>query len=162
MGNPNSDDVIMQALQYILPGQPYNTRLASVGGPIFIQQEFKLSGGKFPAVHLEAGKQKHTIQGNNVYDAEIEIIITYYDRWDQATVSIDDIRSLINSDLKIIMENIQRNSSLTVGNTPHATAVCTYEPSPYRGELDDKTVPGFTLVKRALKITVCVLPYDVF
>lgn len=162
MANKNTDDIIMSALQYILPGQPYNTRLASIGGAILIQQEYKLSQGKFPAVHIEVGRQKHTIQGNNVYDATMQFMITYYDRWDQAIVSIDQIRATINADLQIMMSNVQANSSLTVGNTNHATAVCDYELSPYKGELDDKTVPGLTLVKRVLTIDVNVLPYDVF
>jgi hypothetical protein len=162
MANTNTDDIIMAALQYILPGQPYNTRLAQVGGPIYIQQEYSLSLGKFPALHLEAGRQKHSIQGNNVYDADMQFLVTYFDRWDQSTISIDQIRATINADLQIMMTNVQKNSSLTVGNVSHATAVYAYELSPYKGELDDKIVPGYTIVKRALTLSVSVLPYDVF
>jgi hypothetical protein len=161
MANPNDEDVLMQALQYILPGAPGNTRIAQVGGPIIIQNAYVLSQGRFPAVHIEVDRQRHRIEGANVWDAQIRFLVIYYDRFDQSRMTIDQIRAQINADMKIMMTNVQQNSSLAIGGVAKATSVHQIELSPYQGELDDKTVPGLTLVKRQMKLWVSVLPYDV-
>ena len=161
MANANTDDVIMGAIANVIVGNPYNTRLANVGGKVYIQDEYSLSLGKFPALHIETDRQFHSIAGNNVYDGQVRFLIEYFDRWDQATVSIDAVRLQISNDLKVMMNNLQQNSSLTVGNTAHCTVIQQYELSPYKSELDKSMVPGLTLVKRQLKLWVNILPYDV-
>jgi hypothetical protein len=162
MANPNDEDVLMSALQYILPGAPANTRLAAVGGPIIIQNAYALSQGRCPAVHIEVDRQRHRLDGGpNVWAAQIRFLVTYYDRFDQTRATIDQIRAAINTDIKVMMANVQANSSLAVGGVARATSVHQIELSPYQGELDDKTIPGLTLVKRQMKLWVSVLPYDV-
>jgi hypothetical protein len=157
MANPNPDSVIMNAIGYvILPG----TRLASLGNPVVIENPYTLSTGRFPAVHIEAGRQKYATQSTDVYDGTVEIVITYFDRWDQATTPIDAIRQNIKSDLEIILDNLMSNSSLTVGTDFHAVSIGKFQLAPYKGELDNSTVQGMTLLKRALTISVNVLPFD--
>lgn len=157
----NIDDDVMQTLQYILLGQPYNTRLSQVGGSVYIEEDYKLSNGKFPALLLEVGKQLHTVQGTNVYEATLNIICTYYDRWDQTMVPIDTIRRNIKSDLMVMMGNVQANPGLQKDGSSHGS-LQKIQLDPYRGSLDEKTIPGLTLVKRAMTLTINVLPYDVF
>lgn len=162
MANPNTDRVIMGALATILPGYPtINTTLGSLGCPIVIQDEYALSTGKFPALHLEAGRQKHSIVTYAGYDGEVEILVTYFARWDTQSTRIDALRLQIDNDLQQMMTNVQANSSLILNGQAMAVAIPTIELSEYKGELDDKMVPGLSLVKRSMTLTVTILPYDV-
>jgi hypothetical protein len=140
----------------ILPG----TRISSLGNPVVIENEFQLSLSRFPCVHIETGKQQYQQQGTNVFDGQVQFIVTYYDRWDQATTGIDVVRKNIKADLEIILANLMDNSSLSLAGDPHATSIAKYQLAPYKGELDNTTVQGITLLKRALTITVNVLPFD--
>jgi hypothetical protein len=158
MANPNPDSVIMNAISSIAP---VGTRLASLGNPVVIENEFKLSQGRFPALHIEADRQKYVPVGTNVFDGTAKFIITYLDRWDQATTSIDTIRQNVKSDLETVMENLMQNSSLAIEGEATAVSISQYQLSPYRGELDSTTVQGMVLLKRTLTITVNVLPFDV-
>jgi hypothetical protein len=158
MANPNPDSVIMSAIATIAPA---GTRLASFGNPVIIENEYLLSQGRFPALHIEADRQKYVPCGASVYDGTAKFLITYLDRWDQATVSIDVIRKNVKSDLEIIMANLMHNSSLAVAGEATAVSISQYQLSPYRGELDSTTVQGMVLLKRTLTVTVNVLPFDV-
>lgn len=152
----------MSAIAYIAPGNPGNTRLSGVGGPVYIQDEYSLARGRFPALHIQADNQRHTITSANVWEGQLRVIVTYYDRWEQQNMTIDQVRANINADLQVIMSNLQDNSSLVVGNAASSVSLTRVELSPYAGELDDKkTVPGLTLVKRTLKLYINLLPYDV-
>jgi hypothetical protein len=158
MANPNPDSVIMNAIKSIAP---VGTRLASLGNPVIIENEYLLSQGRFPAMHIEADRQKYAPVGTNVFDGTAKFVITYLDRWDQATVAIDVIRQNVKSDLETIMENLMHNSDLAVAGQATAVSISQYQLSPYRGELDSTTVQGMVLLKRTLTITVNVLPFDV-
>lgn len=158
MANPNPDSVIMSAVASIAP---IGTRLASLGNPVIVENEYTLSQGRFPALHIEADKQKYVPCSTNVFDGIAKFLITYLDRWDQATVSIDVIRQNVKADLEIVMENLMHNSSLAVAGQATAVSISQYQLSPYRGELDSTTVQGMVLLKRTLTITVNVLPFDV-
>lgn len=155
-----ADSDIMEALQYIIPGTPYNTRLAQLGGPILIQDLYALQAGRFPAVHIETERQHLRLMSTNLWNGEIRFIVAYYDRFEEQFITIDKIRKLIEDDVKIILANIQKNPSLEVNGSPNVTSVYRIDLSPYSGELDQKTVPGLTLVKRTLKVYCNVLPYD--
>jgi len=158
MSNPNPDSVIMNAVKQIAPT---GTRLATLGNPVVIENEFALSQGRFPALHIEADRQKYMPCSTDVFDGTAKFLITYLDRWDQATVSIDTIRQNVKADLEMIMENLMANSSLAVQGEATAVSISQYQLSPYRGELDSTTVQGMVLLKRTLTITVNVLPFDV-
>lgn len=160
MPGMTTDRDIMDALKYTIPGAPYNTRLAQLGGPIYIQDEYALQQGRFPAVHIETERQHLRLLSTNHWFGEIRFIVAYYDRFERQFITIDQIRALIDADVKIILSNIQNNSTLEVNGTANATSVYRVDISPYSGELDQKTVPGLTLVKRTLKAYVNVLPYD--
>jgi hypothetical protein len=56
---------------------------------------------------------------------------------------------------------VQANSSLAVNGEAMAVSIPTIDLSEYKGELDEKTATGLTLVKRTMTLTVVVLPYDV-
>lgn len=162
MANPNTDLVIMEAIKIILPGYPTpNTRLAQVGGIVSIQSTYPLAQGNFPAVLLYADTQQHIINTGNGYDGHVVICVEYYDRWDNQPATIDAIRANINVDLQQMMTNLQHNSSLVVGTTVHAVSLTPIKLSSFKGELDWKLVPGLTLVKRSMDVTVNILPYDV-
>lgn len=157
MGNPNTDAVLMPIIgEIILAG----TRLASLGNPVVIENEYKLSLSRFPAVHIETGKQQYIPNSTETFDGIVQFIVTYYDRWDQATTAIDVVRQNIKADLEIILDNLMQNSSLSLAGDPHAVSIAKYQLAPYKGELDNNTVQGVTLLKRALTITVNVLPFD--
>lgn len=158
MANPNPDAVIMRGIAFILLP---DTRIATLGNPVVIENEYQLSLGRFPAVHIEAGKQRYSTQSTNVFDGTVEIIITYFDRWDQATTGIDAIRQNIKADLEVILTNLMKNSSIAIGGIPLAASIGKFQLAPYRGELDNVTVQGMTLLKRVLTITINVLPFDV-
>lgn len=157
-GNPNTDRVIMNALAQI---GPTGTNLLAMEGQILIQNAYALSLGSFPALHLTTGQQKHSVISASVFDGVVNIIGTYYDRWDQQPQTMDTIRANIDADLQMIMTNIQHNSSLVVGTTSHAVSIPTIELSAYEGEVDWKTCPGMVLVKRSITFTINILPYDV-
>ena len=166
MANPNTDRVLMSAIQQVgLTG----TQLSAMGGTVVINDAYTLSSGitpqgvpvTFPALLLTVGTQKHTVVTYAGYDGVIQILATYYDRWDQQPNTIDTIRVNIDSDCQLIMTNIQHNSSLTVGNVSHAISIPTIELSHYEGEIEWKQVPGLVLVKRILTFFVNILPYDV-
>jgi hypothetical protein len=157
MANPNTDTVLMAAIaQVLLPG----TRIGSLGNPVVIEDEWQLARGRFPAVHIETDRQKHGKEGYNVWSGHVRFIIAYYDRWDKASARIDIIRKSIKADLEIIMANLQHDSSLSAGGTPLATSAYEFLLAPYKGELDDRTIPGLTLVKRTLRVGYNLLPYD--
>lgn len=161
MANPNTDKVIMQTLAVLLPGYPTaNTTLAAVGGDVIVQNEYALSQGQFPAVHVEVGMQRHQLVTTTGYSGIAKFDITYFDRWDEQQTTIDGIRSHIDDDLAVMMDNIQQNPSLAYGGAAHATSIPTIELSPYKGEIDKTSVPGLTLVKRVMTVTVNILPYD--
>jgi hypothetical protein len=155
-----NDHAIMEALKYTIPGAPYNTRLAQLGGPIFIQDEYALQQGKFPAVHIEVERQHLRLMSTSLWYGEVRFIISYFDRWEHQFRTIDQIRASIDTDIQVVMSNIQGNPSLVVNGTTNATSVYRIDPSPYKGDIDDKTVPGLKLIKRTLKVYVNVLPYD--
>lgn len=162
MANPNTDRAIMGALTQILPGYPVrNTRVGQLGNPVIIQNEYSLLQSGFPAVHLETGKQRHQLVTGNGYTATLQILVTYYDRWDAQSASIDSIRQAIDADLQQMMLNVQSNSSLALNGEAMAVSIPTIDLSEYKGELDEKTATGLTLVKRTMTLTVVVLPYDV-
>lgn len=160
MANPNTDRVLMDCLKTILPGYPTpNTRIAQLNCPIVIENEYAVSTGKFPAVHIEVGLQRHTKCGPG-YEAVMHFVVTYFDRWDTQKTTIDALRLQIDNDLQQMMTNVQNNSSLTIGGVVRAVSVPTIDLSDYKGEIDDKTVPGLSLVKRFMTLTTNVLPYD--
>lgn len=158
MANPNTDKVIMQAMSQIITA---GTILASKGGPVVINDAYTLSIGSFPALLLTVGTQKHTVITYAGYEGVVQILVTYYDRWDQQPQTLDTIRSNIDADMQLVMTNLQHNSSLVVGNTEHAISIPTMELSPYEGMIEWKQVPGLVLVKRVLTCFVNILPYDV-
>lgn len=163
MPNQYTDRVVMAALAQILPGYPTkNTILAQLNGNIVIESSYKIATGAFPALHLEPDRQKHSIVGASVYAGQMTILATYYDRLDAQSNTIDTVRQKIDADLQQMMTNVQQNPSLVVGQQENATSVPTLELSPYKGELDDKLIPGVTVVKRILTLTVNILPYDAF
>ena len=162
MANQFTDRVVMNALAQILPGYPTaNTNLAQLGGSIVVENEYKLSNSRFPAIHIEVGPQRHSIETNSGYSAVMKIMVTYYDRYDEQNTPIDTIRLNIDNDLQTMMTNVQRNTSLIVGQQSNAASVPYIDLSDYKGELENKVVPGLTLVKRMMTLTVNVLPYDV-
>lgn len=162
MAETAPDTVIMNALKTILPGYPTpNTNLSAYGGTIAVQNEYAISTGTFPALHLEVGEQKHEIAGGpNVYDATMKVIATYYDRWDSQTSTVDAVWANIAADLRTMKINVQENNSLAIGGTALAISIPIIELSGYRGELDQRTCPGMILAKRTMTLTVRVLPYD--
>src|SRR5690349_17359730 len=107
----------------ILPG----TRIAALGNPVVVENEFQLSMSRFPCVHIETGKQSYQQQGTDVFDGQVQFIITYFDRWDQATIGIDAVRANIKTDLEIILDNLMKNSSLSLAGDPHATSIAKYQ-----------------------------------
>ena len=156
------DYTVMQAIKTILPGYPaINTHLGQIGGTISIQNSYVLAQAVYPAVLLFADDQRHNIQSTSTYDGYVKICIEYYDRWDRQPATIDAIRANINADLQQMMTNLQHNSSLVVGTTTHAVSLNPIKLSSYKGEIDWKLVPGLTLVKRSMDVTVNILPYDV-
>lgn len=166
MANPNTDRVLMGAIQQVGLG---GTQLSAMGGTVVINDAYTLASGVtpqgvpvvYPALLLTVGTQKHTVVTYAGYDGVTQILATYYDRWDQQPNTIDTIRTNIDADCQIIMTNIQHNSSLVVGNVSHAVSIPTIELSPYEGEIEWKQVPGLVLVKRILTFFVNILPYDV-
>jgi hypothetical protein len=160
MANPYTDTVMMAALAQVVIGIPPNTRVGTLGNPVIVEDEYTLSKGRFPAMHIETERQKHKILTTGGYDGMVRFIISYYDKWDKSTARIDDIRKAIKTDLEIVMANVQGNSSLAIGGQAMATAAYEFVLSPYKGELDDKTIPGLTLVKRTLRVAYNILPYD--
>lgn len=158
MSNPNTDILLMQALGVVAPA---GTRLQSLNGPVLIEDETSLAAGKFPALHIETGPQRHKVISGAVYDGEVRFDLTYFDRWDTQSQTIDQIRSIIRDDLEKMADNIRHNSSLTIGNVFHTISIPVIDYSPYKGEIDYRSCPGLTLVKRILTITVNLLPYDV-
>lgn len=167
MANVNTDRVIMAALAVILPGYPSpNTNLATENGNIVVQSEYAISQGTFPAVHIEVGPQRHQLVTSLGYGGTAKFDVSYFDRWDEQATTIDTIRTQIDADLTVMMGNVQRNPSLACdindgnGLQAHATSVPIIDLSPYKGEIDKDTVPGMTLVKRVMTVTVNILPYD--
>lgn len=156
-----TDRTLMAALQTLLPGYPTpNTNLATENGQIVVQDTFTLSGGTFPAVLIEVGPQRHQLITTTGYAGTVKFDVNYFDRWDEQLATIDTIRTQIDTDLAIMMHNIQINPSLAIGGTEYATSVPMIDLSPYKGEVDKETVPGLTLVKRTMTLTINILPYD--
>lgn len=171
MSNPNTDSVIMGALQQILPvgtsllsKNPAGTVLPDgtilTYGPVYVEDEGLMGRGPFPALLLHAGSQVYTRNSTSTYDGVATINCEYADKWDSQPNTITAVRNGIKADLEIMKHNVGRNESLQIGLTAYAVSVPRISLSPYMGMFDEKLVPGFTIVKRVMQLTINVLPYD--
>ncbi|HZU01521.1 MAG TPA: hypothetical protein VFA10_17770 [Ktedonobacteraceae bacterium] len=166
MANPNTDLVILQALAAILP---VGTRLlalnpitptAPYGSTVYIQDDFSMAQGAFPALQLYADTQSYTRNSQLSYDGGAQFHAEYCDRWDTQPNTIKAIRDAIAADLEIMKSNVGKNEALVVNGVEHATSVPKLTLSGYHGMLDSSIAPGLTVVKRELVIYVNILPYD--
>lgn len=141
-------------------GNPPLPTFVQKGGTTWIQQKYKMSRQtKWPACHLEAGMQLHSRNSNRTHIAQVQVIISMYDRWNAKQETIDDIRAGLDSDVELLMATLQSNENLTLGNNAMATSIPRYSISPYKGEIDEQFA-GMNLVFRTLTPTINVLPYD--
>lgn len=153
---------IMQRMKLLIPLGYQGTIPAFLqkGGDIWIEQRYAMTqAGAFPACHLEGGSQVHTRDSQRTHIAQAQIILSFYDRWDQQPNTIDQVRAGLNSDLELVMAILEINENLSYGGTALLTSIPRYTISPYRGEIDE-TVMGLNLVYRTLTATVNILPYD--
>ncbi len=158
--NPNTGQVVLAAIAVVAPGYPTgNTTLLAAN--IYVQDVSALQAvsASFPALLLESGEESHTRIGEE-YMGELPVTATYFDRWDTQTQTIDDIWASIDTDLNLVMSNLQDNPSLAYGSSTHTTNISRFRLSPYKAAVDKETVPGLELVKRSLTMIVDLLPYD--
>lgn len=129
------------------------------GGLVWVQQKYAMSQGTFPACHLKAGAQVHRRNSQRTFIAQLQAIISMYDRWDQQLSTIDDLRKGLDSDIELAMAILQENENLNYGGQALATSIPVFSISSYEGEIDEQFV-GLNLVYRTLTATVNILPYD--
>lgn len=161
--NPNTDLVVMQAMAQVAcqgTGSTQNTVVAPAN--VYVQSEdvLQLPATVFPLLHLESLDLVEECIGEE-YAGTLQVRATYYDRWDTQTLTMDQVWANIALDVERVKSNLMDNQSLAVGASAHAVSLPKVRTSPYRGEVDQTTVPGMTLVKRYMDITVELLPYDV-
>lgn len=169
INNPTPDNTILNVLKALLPNDPTTGLPNTVIGQeqtslntdqVYVEEEFKLSQGNFPAVLLSSGPQNYTKMGGpHMQGGLYEVIVEYYDRWDQQQTPIDDIRSSINADLERMKANIEDNDSLAYQGKNYAVSIPHKSLSPYKGEIDE-SVLGLKLVKRTMTLSINILPYD--
>lgn len=162
--NPNSALTIMQRMATLLVlgvgGVPPLPLFVTKGGSVYIQQKYEMSQATtWPACHLESGSQIHLRNSQRTHIAQLSVVISMYDRWDQQPQTIDDLRKGLDSDIELLMATLQANENLSYGGNALATSIPRYSISPYRGEIDTEFV-GMNLIYRTLTATINVLPYD--
>lgn len=163
--NPNTDLAVMNAFVPIALGYPSNnTQLATVGaspsgfGPIYVQREYDLFRGLFPAALLSADSQDYSRAARAHWFGALTLHLDYYDRYDQRPDELDDIRAAIAADLERIKANIESNDALAQNNTAYTISSYRHSLSPYQGFMRD--VNDMQLVYRRYTVSFNLLPYD--
>jgi hypothetical protein len=131
--NPNWDYAIMQAARQVCVGYPNpNTSLGQSGYErVFIRSEVQMfDSGLSPAILLHAGRQQTKRSSQRTYNGMLDIYLDYYQRWNQASKTFDQIRADAASDLELMKSNLETNDSLTIGPNPNAESMP-------QAELDD-------------------------
>lgn len=163
--NPTTDVVVMNAMVPILLGYPTNnTHLATVPasssglGPVYVQTEYELFLGKFPALLLTAGKQQFRRVSRSTFMGSLVVLCDYYDRWDQNPATLETVRANIAVDLERMKANIESNPTLAQNNTGYTLDNVQLELSDYSAI--ERTEQGKTYLYRRLTCHFVVLPYD--
>lgn len=166
--NPNTPTVVMTVMKQVmlvdvvsgLPNTQLGLNQVRLGvSLVYIENKYAMAQGAFPALHLCRGKQTyHSAGGPRGYAGGQEILIEYFDRWDQQPNTIDAINANNIADLDRIQANLETNNSLAFQGIAYAISIPDISPSPYQGEID--TELGIHLVKHQMSVMVNVLPYD--
>lgn len=161
--NPTTDVVAMQALKQVLVP---NTQLAagssdSTGlGQVYINALFPLTLASFPAVLLSSKTQTYTYRSRSTLTGLVDIVVSYYNRWDMQPQTLDTVYAAVSDDLERIRANIESNDTAVVHGFTAIEAIRSIKVSPYYGEID-RSIPDIPLIVRTLTLR-CVLPeFDV-
>lgn len=158
--NPNTARVILNAMKTIATGYPtQNTILEPANVYVLSRQLTQLPKAIFPALALWAGKERHKRVGFE-YEGTLPVTASYLDRWESQSIAIETIWANMDADLQRVISNLQSNESLAQGGVAYTTSISDLEFSDYEAELDDRLVPGITIVKRECTMIVNLLPYD--
>lgn len=169
--NPNVAEVIMQAMKTIMLGYPTpNTNLGALsvaGGTssdgsdrVFIQRDYLVGQGPWPCVVIKSMPQTFTRNSIRTFDGQAGFTVDYFDRWDQTSELIDDVRDRISLDIERLKANLESNESLAYSGNAYAVGIPKITLSGYDGELSSQ-FPGLSLVYRRMSVTMMLLPYDV-
>ena len=164
--DPNYGAPLLTDLGTILIGSPaINTVLGAVPasaatgkGPVYVQREYDLYRGNFPALLLSAGPQTYSRSSRSTWQGTFTAYADYYDRWDEQGAEMDDIRVAIDLDLERMKANIESNESLQIGVSARTISMYQTMLSPYEGMI--KAIAGMTYIYRRLTLSFHKLPYD--
>jgi hypothetical protein len=167
--NPAAIDLLFPVIKAVINVDPVtglgNTVLAQLSASgtgverVFIEDKASLVLSDFPNLLLETGEQVTNLAGKNQYEAQVPVIVTYYDRWDRNPSTIDALHIAMRQDLERMKANLETNQGLVYQGSYHSMAIPTIKIGAYSEELDN-TMPTVTLVKCPMTITVNSLPYD--
>lgn len=169
--SPNDQDpanLVMEALQLILPGTPSaNTLLgqAAVHGTNSAINSWSAlygiagAGAVFPFLMLEEDRQSTERISFRTWHGDVVVLANYINRWDRNPATIDAVWAIIDTDLRRMKANLEDNPTLSVqitaagelAVTRHAVKIHKVELSPYKGSLA-LTIFPFGLVARTLSI----------
>ena len=163
--NPSIALAVLVAVQAtIVPG----TQLAAGSSDgtgltqVYLNDKSALSRGSFPAVNIASGKEISKHQSRSTYVGTLEVVISYYDRWDARIVTLDGVYQSISSDMLRMYSNLEDNDTLLYQNSETVQTISSYTLSKYyEDEIDHTTVPAYVLVRRTLTIQCVIPPYDV-
>lgn len=167
--SPNDLDPANKVLQALALVLPPNTNQGAIPGDIGVNAWNVLygpagSGGTFPVLMVEEGKQFIERQHWSVWQGEVMVLVHYIDRWDRKAKRIDAIWADIDADLRLMKANLEDNPTLTcqlageVTPTRHAVNVHRIDIGAYSGSMNLGIYP-FGLVARTLTLTICLPAY---
>jgi hypothetical protein len=170
--NPNHVSALIAILQNLATVDPAtglgNTLLAelSTSGTglerVYVegQKSSMLTSATFPALLIEPiTPQKTSIGGHKVYNATMGVKLSYYDRWDRNSTTIEAIHLSSRQDLARIQANFESNPTLKYQGQDHSMSIQAFDITDLERELDEQ-VETAPLVKCSLVLQINSLPYD--
>ncbi len=140
-----------------------NTRVQAAGGSISVDNATALNqqSAIWPSVVLDEGKQSAARISYRTWQTKLELLATYYDRWDEQPYSLDTIWAKVDLDLRRMKANVEDNPALIVASTRYCESLVHCALSPYEGHALSKTDSPFPIpvVMRQATILVNCLPY---
>lgn len=162
--NPNVAATVLAAVKAtIVPGTQLAAGSADGTGlaQVYLNDKSAMARGAFPAVNLASGKESTKQQSRSTYVGSLEVVLSYYDRWDSRVTTLDAVYQNISLDILRMYSNLEDNDTLVYQNGVTVQTIASYVLSKYYGdEIDHTSVPAYVLVKRTLTCTCSIPPYD--
>lgn len=159
---PNDAYTPRQVMQQLITVLPVGTHLASVGSIILIDDATSLyqNSAVWPAAVMREGKQTTARIDYRTWQTKLTLQLDYYDRWDQQPSTLSQIWANIDTDLRVMKENLENSPALIVSGVRYVESIVSTELSEYQAALTqaEKPFPIPTL-NRQMIILINLLPF---